>query len=176
MTFLILTTQKAAAFLEAGCVGLDLRIYRAAALAAVEGGEPWLAGVGDYLFAAPPPTLISVYLPAAFVAGPVANDDVRLCQPARGPLCHPAAPPARLVAPFSSLAESLIVLNPDVFVIALLLCTDRLASLAVVVKVYALVPLVLQRRWVAVVIGVALSALKSLALAAVLRTPRAACP
>ncbi len=158
VTFLILTTQKAAAFLGTGYLGLDLRIYRAAALAAIQGGDPWLAGVGDYLFAAPPPTLI-VYLPAAIVAEPIAIATYGFAS-----LLAAVFVIRRLRLPiwwllFPPLSESLIVLNPDVFVIALLLCTDRLASLAVVVKVYALVPLVLQRRWIAVVIGGALSAL-----------------
>ena len=62
---------------------------------------------------------------------------------------------------FPPISESLIVLNPDVIVIALLVATPRIAALAVVFKIYAAVPLALTFRWHALLIGLALCLLSA---------------
>jgi hypothetical protein len=62
---------------------------------------------------------------------------------------------------FPPISDSLIVLNPDVIVIAMLLATPRIAALAVVFKIYAAVPLALTFRWRALVIGLALCLLSA---------------
>lgn len=54
---------------------------------------------------------------------------------------------------FPPLAESLVVLNADVLVIALILSGGRWAFASIVFKIYASVPLLLQRRWAAVLVG-----------------------
>lgn len=51
------------------------------------------------------------------------------------------------------LAETIVVLNSDVFVIALLVAGGRFVFTSVVIKVYAVVPLLLQRHWVSAVLG-----------------------
>lgn len=60
---------------------------------------------------------------------------------------------------FPPIFECLVVGNPDVLVLALLPVRGPLAGLAAVLKIYGLVPLVLQRRWSAVAVGLAVSAL-----------------
>ena len=55
-----------------GRFGLDLRLYRAAAIVALDRGNPSSAFPGGGFFAAPPPTLL-FYLPTAFVSLPVAT-------------------------------------------------------------------------------------------------------
>jgi hypothetical protein len=60
---------------------------------------------------------------------------------------------------FPPLFDALIGGNPDALVLPLLLVGGPLAGLAAVLKVYALVPLILQRRWGAVAIAVAVSIL-----------------
>jgi hypothetical protein len=152
VAFLIVTVERTSSAVRLGYLALDLRIYRAAAAAAIEGGDPWRAGAEGLTFAAPPPALLP-YIPAALlpewlailayaalsvVAGVVALRAVRL------PLWWLLFPP---------LAECLVVLNADVFVIALLLSGGRWAFASIVFKVYAAVPLFLQRRWWALVVG-----------------------
>jgi hypothetical protein len=64
LTFLIVSTRKALDFAAQGYVGIDLRIYRAAAHAVLVGQNPWPADGHDAPFAATPPTIVA-YLPAA---------------------------------------------------------------------------------------------------------------
>jgi hypothetical protein len=60
---------------------------------------------------------------------------------------------------FPPLFDALIGGNPDALVLPLLLVGGPLAGLAAVLKVYALVPLILQRRWGAIAIAAAMSIL-----------------
>jgi hypothetical protein len=134
---------------------IDLRIYRAAAEAAIAGRDPWATGANGLTFAAPPPTLLP-YLPAALLPEGLA---IALY----GALSLGAALVAlRAVhAPiwwllFPPIVDSLIVLNPDVLVIGLLLALPRVAALSIVLKIYAAVPLAILGRWRPLVAGLAL--------------------
>jgi hypothetical protein len=156
VTFVILTGQEVLGAYTRGFFGLDLRIYRAAAMAVLQGGDPWSAGAEGFRFAATPPTLLA-YIPAA-----VLNESVGIAIYGLATVFAAVFVVRRLELPiwwllFPPLAESVIVLNPDVLVIALLLSSRRVAWLAVVLKIYAVIPLALQRRWVAVVVGCAAS-------------------
>ena len=64
---------------------------------------------------------------------------------------------------FPPLFEAVIVGNPDALILALLLARGPIAGLAAGLKVYALIPLVLARRWTAVAVAL-LVALASLPL------------
>ena len=152
ISFLVVTVERTSSAFRLGTLAVDLRIYRAAAAAALHGGDPWAAGAVDFTFAAPPPALLP-YLPAA-----VLPEELAIL--AYGVLSVVAAVAAlRAVGLpmwwllFPPLAESLVVLNSDVLVIALLLCGGRWAFASIVLKVYAIVPLLLERRWAAVVVG-----------------------
>lgn len=146
LTFVVVTIERLLGAYDLGSFAIDLRIYRAAAETALQGGDPWSAGLAGLAFAGPPPTLLP-YLPAAvlpegvaialygtvtLVAALLALRAIRL------PLWWLLFPPV---------SDSLIVLNPDVVIVALLVALPRLASLSVVLKVYAAVPLALTGRW-----------------------------
>jgi hypothetical protein len=136
----------------------DAAVYREAAVSLLAGADPWAAQVGGLYFAGPPPTLL-LYLPTAVVPLPVAVAAVTTVL-----IVAAIWSVRRLQLPlwwvlFPPIFESVIVGNPDVLVLALLLVRGPLAGLAVVTKVYAIVPLLLQRRWRALILGVAVSVL-----------------
>jgi len=146
LTFVVVTAERLLGAYDLGTFAIDVRIYRTAAEVALHGGDPWSATVGGLSFAAPPPTLLA-YLPAALVPEAVAivlygavtlGAALLALRTLRLPLWWLLFPP---------ISDSLIVLNADVVVIALLLAVPRLASLSVVLKIYAVVPLALTGRW-----------------------------
>ena len=126
-------------------VGFDVPIYLGATRAWLAGGDPWLGMFGEIPFAAPPPTLLALLpfavLPdplgsaAMFATGPIlAVVGVRLM---RLPIWWLAFPP---------LVICLYVGNPGAWLPALMF----VPPLAVLAKVYAIVPLVVLGRWRAV--------------------------
>ncbi len=158
--FILSTTERLAGAAARGTFGIDLRIYRAAAEAAIAGRDPWAASVGGLTFAGPPPALLP-YLPAALLPEGVAIivygsltllGAVVALRTVRLPVWWLLFPP---------ISDSLIVLNPDVVVIALLLAVPRLAAVSVVLKVYAAVPLAIGRRWRPLAIGLGLCLLSA---------------
>ncbi|MEA2610711.1 MAG: hypothetical protein QOG32_437, partial [Chloroflexota bacterium] len=158
VTFVLVTAERLLGAASLGTFAIDLRIYRAAAEAALHGGNPWLAGVAGLTFAGPPPTLLP-YLPAALLPESLAialygaiNVGAALIalRSLRLPIWWLLFPP---------ISDSLIVLNPDVVVIALLIGVPRLASVAVPIKIYAVIPLALTARWRALAVGLLICAL-----------------
>lgn len=137
---------------------IDIEVYRTAAGAALAGEDPWAPRPGALAFAGPPPTLL-LFVPLTLVSLEVAIVVVTA-------ILVVAAVWAvrRLELPlwwvlFPPVLECLIVGNPDVLVLAFLLARGPLAGLAVVAKVYAVIPLIYQRRWKALALGSAVSAL-----------------
>jgi hypothetical protein len=126
-------------------VGLDARIYHAAAVAWLNGGDPWNAQASVYYFSGLPPTVLAfvpfaplpeaaftvVWLAITFFAG------IHIVRALRLPWWWLLFPP---------LAEGFFSGNPQVVILALLL-TARGAFLAPVLKVYAFAPIVGERRW-----------------------------
>jgi hypothetical protein len=146
LTFGLVTAERLLGAYQLGTFAIDMRVYRAAAEAALRGGDPWSVSVDGIPFAAPPPTLLA-YLPAALLPESVATvlygaalvgAAVIAIRAVRVPLWWLLFPP---------ISDSLIVMNPDVVVIALLVALPRFASLSVVFKIYAVVPLALTGRW-----------------------------
>lgn len=149
-------------FASTGRLGIDAQIYRQAAAAALAGGNPWAPQATGYTFAGPPQSLL-IYLPAALLPMAVAT-------PLMIGLGAGAATWAlrRLKLPlwwllFPPLFGAVIVGNADALVLPLLLTRSRLAGLAAVLKIYAAIPLLIQRRWGALLVG-ALASLASLPL------------
>ena len=140
LVFVLVTAERLLGATRLGTFAIDLRIYRAAAEAALRGGNPWTAAVDGLGFAAPPPTCcrtfpaallpellaVAIYGALTFGAALVAIRVLRL------PLWWLLFPP---------IVDSLIVLNPDVIVIALLLAGGRWAGTSLPFKVYAAMPL-----------------------------------
>ena len=160
VTFCIVTAERLLGAWSGGTFAIDLRIYRAAADAALHGGDPWTAAVNGLTFAGPPPTLLP-YLPAAVLPEPVAIATYAALGLAAALLALRALRLPLWWLLFPPISDSLIVLNPDIIVIALLVGAPRLTSLAVVLKVYAGIPLALTGRWRALVVGLALCLLST---------------
>lgn len=147
-------------FATHGFLFLDLVVYREAAVQVLTGSDPWaVSGGGASLaFAAPPPTIVG-YLPLALLPEPVAiAAGTALLAVAAWWSVRRLGLPMWWVL-FPPVFESVIVGNPDVLVLALLLARGRVAGLAAVLKVYAFIPLLAQRRWGAAALAVGLSAL-----------------
>ena len=136
-----------------GFLFMDVAVYRDAAIAAVNGGNPWTVGpLGDVTFAGPPPTLLFA-LPLAFMpleAAIIATTAV-LAVAAVWSVRRLHLPLWWLL--FPPIFECLLVGNLDVLVLAFLLVDGPLAGLAAVAKVYGAVPLLLQRRWPALILA-----------------------
>lgn len=158
MTFVLIDANKVVQFLTQGYVAIDLRLYTAAAQAVLAGQNPWPTDTGAAAFGATPPAVLA-YLPAALLP-----DAIAIAVYASASVVAAGFAIRALRLPvwwllFPPLFESVLVLNPDVFVIALLLAGPRVAALAVPIKTYAAIPLLLDgRRW-AFVVGVVLSLL-----------------
>jgi hypothetical protein len=139
-------------------IGIDLAIYRHAAEVALAGGNPWVIEPPLIPFAGPPPTLL-LYVPVTLLPLPLAT----VVMMSSGVL-GAAWAIRRLHLPlwwllFPPLFDALIVGNPDALVLPLLLVRGPLAGLAAVLKIYALVPLLLQRRWTAIAVAGVVGAL-----------------
>ena len=128
-------------------LGFDARLYAKAADAWLSGGDPWAVSDRFWHFAAPPPTLL---LFAPFARLP---EELTAAIWMIGSIVLAAAAVRRLGLPgwwvlFPGIVDSVLVANPNAVVLALLvLAGGRLAPLAVTLKVYAVVPLVAERRW-----------------------------
>jgi hypothetical protein len=158
LTFAGVATHKAIEFSAQGFVGLDLRIYRAAARAALAGQNPWPSSAGDTPFAATPPAILA-YIPAALMPDAIATATYAALSVAAALFVVRALRLPIWWLLFPPLFESILILNPDVFVIALLLAGPRVAALAIPIKSYAAVPLLLEGRLWTVSVGLILSGL-----------------
>jgi hypothetical protein len=158
--FAVIAVLTFSNFASHGILGIDVRLYRNAAVAAFAGGNPWAIQPDGYAFAGPPPTLL-FYLPTAFVPLPVATIAVMGLGLAAAVYAVRALRLPMWWLLFPPLFTAVIVGNADALLIGLLLVPGRAAGLAAVLKVYAFIPLVAQRRWgaVAVAVGVSLASL-----------------
>jgi hypothetical protein len=154
VVFMLVTGERLMGSASAGTIAIDLRIYRAAAQAAIAGGDPWAVGIAGFTFAGPPPTLLA-YVPAALLPEGVALVVYGgLTLVAAVFAVRAVGLPAWWLL-FPPIAESVFVINPDVVVVALLLAGPRLAGLSVVLKIYAAIALAIARRWRPLISGLA---------------------
>ena len=154
--FAVLAVLTFANFASHDVLGIDVRLYRNAALAAFNGGNPWAIQPDGYAFAGPPPTLL-FYLPTAFVPLSVATVVVMALGLAAAIYAVRALQLPMWWLLFPPLFTALIVGNADALLIGLLLVPGRAAGLAAVLKVYAVIPLVAQRRWGAIAVALVVS-------------------
>jgi len=142
-------------FVGHGLVGIDARIYTHAAASWLSGGDPWGSSVQGFLFAAPPPTLLP-FVPFA-VLGETASSILWVA----GSLVAGFVVIRTLKLPsswmlFPPLVNGILAGNADVLIVAALLRGGSVtAALAAFLKIYAIVPLVGERRWRALVITAA---------------------
>jgi len=144
-------------------VGVDGRLYYRAAQTWLSGGNPWTASTATNtwpvsgahiheLFAAPPPTVIAfvpfVWIPETlFVVGWLGLTVAAAIYTIR-----------RLHLPiywllFPPMVTGIVAGNPHVVCLALLLCSSKwLPALAAPMKAYAVIPMVVERQWRALVL------------------------
>jgi hypothetical protein len=128
-------------------IGIDASLYAAASAAWVNGSDPWAVTLVGVYYSAPPPTLLAflpfIWMPplavsglwvvGSFALGLLAIRSLKL------PIWWIAFPP---------LVDGMLAGNPDVAVLALLVIAGgRLGALAPFFKIYALVPMIGERRW-----------------------------
>jgi hypothetical protein len=134
--------------------GFDGRLYRAATVEWLAGGDPWLVSQGGVYFGAPPPSLLPM-VPFALLPEAVGVGALLVLG-----LASSAWAIRRLQLPlwwlaFPPLVDGMWNANPHVLVMPLILA--GLAPLAVVIKVYgAVVPLVRLEIRALLVTGIAL--------------------
>ncbi len=146
------------AFASADHLGIDVEIYRHAAEVALAGGNPWTTEPGRVPFVAPPPTLLP-YVPLTLIPLGVATVAfIGTCLGAAVWAIRRLGLPLWWIL-FPPLFDALIVGNPDALVLPLLVARGPVSGLAIVFKVYAAVPLIIQRRWVPLIVGAGVSAL-----------------
>jgi hypothetical protein len=133
-----------------GPAGYDARLYRAATLAWLSGGDPWQVQSGGVYFAAPPPTLLTM-LPFALLPEAVTvatlmalgvSATIWALRKLEMPLWWLAFPP---------LVDGLYNANPHVLLVPLALTTT--AWLAPIVKIYAAPVLLLRREFRALLVA-----------------------
>jgi hypothetical protein len=135
-------------------LGSHANIYASAAAAWLAGGDPWTVGPPAAVFAGPPPMLLP-YLP--FVSLPV---DVTRLAWFFGDLVVAAWAIRRLGLPaywlaFPPLFSAIILGHVEVLLLGLLVLRGPLSGLAALVKPYAALPLLAERRWSALAVAAA---------------------
>jgi hypothetical protein len=135
-------------------IGSHALIYTDAANQIVTGGDPWASGPPAAIFAGPP-TMLIPFLP--FIPLPelpirvawIAIDIVVAAWALRR-----AGMPGYWIA-FPPLVQSVVLGHPEVLLLGLLVVRGAWSGLALIVKPYAAAPLVAERRWTALAVGVA---------------------
>jgi hypothetical protein len=158
VVFVLVTGGRLLLSLEGGWFGSDFSIYRAAAIAALDGRDPWLVTAAGLRFAGPPPSLLA-YMPAALLPESVGAAIYLLIGAAAAVLVVRALRLPLWWVFFPPLAEAVMVINPETLVVFLLVCGGRLSGLSVGLKVYAAIPLLVQRRFAALALGAVACAL-----------------
>ena len=133
-------------------LGSHANIYTGAAAAWLSGGDPWSFGPPAAVFAGPPPMLLA-YLP--FLPLPI--DVTRLAWFAldlgvAAWVLRRLHMRAHWLA-FPPLFASIILGHLEVLVLGFLVLRGPLAGLAAVVKPYAALPLIAERRWTALAVA-----------------------
>jgi hypothetical protein len=139
-----------------GSLGFDARLYSLAARAMLEGRNPWTAELAGGTIVGPPTTLIPylpfAYLPQELSAGIWISGSFLI---AAVILRELHLPPWWLA--FPPFFHPLVLGNEEILMVGLLVLGGRrLAGLAPLLKPYALIPLVVERRWTAAALGAGL--------------------
>ena len=146
-----------------GSLGFDARLYAVAARALIEGRDPWHADLFGAHFAGPPTTLIPflpfAYLPEEGVAAVWIAGSLVLAILVLRKLGLPS-----WWLSFPPLFFAIVTGSVEVLMVALLVAGGALSGLAAVLKPYAALPLLAERRWRALVVAMAACAATLLVL------------
>jgi hypothetical protein len=151
--FFLQSGKVFAAFVaEPGAFGYDARLYSIAARAMIEGHDPYAAPLGGGIVIVPPTTLLT-FVPFAYVDLAVVTVVCVL-----GNLLLAAYILRRLGLPawwiaFPPFFVPILVGSCEILMVAALLFGNRLSGLAVVIKPYAALPLIAERRWYSLAIA-----------------------
>lgn len=126
--------------------GFDAVLYAAAAASP----NPWAVSLNGVYFAAPPPSLLTALPFGAFPMAGVLM--VPICAAAAVWTLHRLELPACWLL-WPPVFEAVYIGSTDILIVALLV--SRFDALAVPMKVYALVPMILRGRWRAAMVGCA---------------------
>jgi hypothetical protein len=133
-------------------IGSHGAIYADAARAWLTGVDPWQVGPPAAVFGGPP-TMLLPFAPFAFLPWDVtrmawvAIDAVVAVWAIR----RLGLPPYWLI--FPPLFEAIVLGHPEVLVLGLVVLRGPLGGLAVLIKPYAVLPLLAERRWTAIIVG-----------------------
>ncbi len=128
-------------------VGFDARLYTAAAREWLAGGDPWSVTRLGIPFGAPPPTLLA-YVPFTPLPDWLVVQIWVIGSFALAALAIRAIGFRWWWICFWPIVDGALVGNPDVVVLALLVIARRyIGGVAPVLKVYAMLPLIAERRW-----------------------------
>ena len=137
-------------------IGFDARLYTAATRAWLQNQDPWNVSILGVHFGAPPPTLLAfvpfvvlpdlaitlIWVVGSFVLAALALRSLRM--------------PAWWLI-FWPIVDGSMVGNPDVAILSLLVIGGgRLAALAPILKIYALAPLIGERRLRTIALSIAI--------------------
>jgi hypothetical protein len=136
-----------------GLVGSHAVLYTHAAEAMVTGSDPW--SVGPPIFAGPPTMPLSflpwVATPDLFIRASWIAIDVVVAVWA----IRKARLPGYWIA-FPPLVQTIVLGHPEVLLLGLILIPRAASGLAILVKPYAIFPLMAERRWRAIALAVGL--------------------
>lgn len=133
-------------------IGFDARLYVLAARTWINGGDPWSVSAHGIPFAAPPPTLLAfvpfipfpdwlvtvAWVMGSFALGLLAIKALRL--------------PLWWIC-FWPIVDGAMNGNPDIAVLAVLvMARQRFAGIAPMFKIYAVLPIIAERRWKSLVV------------------------
>jgi hypothetical protein len=134
-------------------IGSHANIYTAAAAAWMAGGDPWTVGPQQAIYAGPPPMLLP-FLP--FVGLPI---DVTRFTWFAADVVLAIWVTRRLGLPaywlsFPPLFDAIFLGHIEVLILALIVLPGPLSGLAIAIKPYAAFPLLAERRFLALAVGV----------------------
>ncbi len=128
-------------------IGFDASLYTAAAREWLGGGDPWSVSAFGILYGAPPPTLL-VFGPFAFLPDSIAAAIWVIGSFVLASLAIRALGFKWWWIAFWPIVDGCLVGNPDIAVLAaLVLVGRRFEFLAPILKVYAIFPMLADRRW-----------------------------
>ena len=133
-------------------LGSHAIVYTDAAAAWLAGGDPWTVGPREVVFAGPP-TLMLPFIPFVFIPELLTRAIWVV-----GMLAAAVWTIRRLGLPsywiaFPPLFSSVILGHPEVLMLMLLVLGGRASGLAALIKPYAALPLLAERRWAAITLA-----------------------
>lgn len=140
------------ALLEPRLIGSHALLYTDAARAVLDARDPWSVGPPAAIFAGPPSMLLPFLVLAGLPDMLLRLVGVVAAASASAWALRRCGLPAYWLA-FPPLFESIVLGHPEPLVLAMVIAPSAMAGMAMLIKPYALLPLVARERWKAIVAG-----------------------